>query len=224
LVQEEHLALCQRREDRGKVAGVLDRRAAGDAHRLFQLAGDDHGQRRLAEPGRTGEQDVVRRCLAATRGLQHQAQLVADPLLSGEVGQPARTERSLDAPLLVRRAGVDHPGGCVQGTVIDRRVWVGVTVRPVPPVASERRTGTPWLLEGAHRPSSRSAARRNSDTWAGAPEERTRSIASSACLPLQPSPTRASWTWLPVASREEVLPGADPTDGSTPIARILSLS
>ena len=49
LVEEEHLALGERGEHRREVAGVLDRRAAGDPERLVDLGGDDHRQRRLAE-------------------------------------------------------------------------------------------------------------------------------------------------------------------------------
>ena len=59
LVEEEHLALGERRQHRREVAGVLDRRAAGDAQRLAELGGDDHRQRGLAEARRTGEQHVV---------------------------------------------------------------------------------------------------------------------------------------------------------------------
>ena len=68
LVDEEDVAVVEVGEDRGEVAGPLERRAADvmckpDAH----LGGDDAGERGLAQPGRAGEQQVVER-LAALRG------------------------------------------------------------------------------------------------------------------------------------------------------------
>ena len=65
LVEEQHLALAEVEQQRGEVAGPLDRRPAGDPQPGAELGGDDHRQRRLAEPGRPGQQDVVRRPAAA---------------------------------------------------------------------------------------------------------------------------------------------------------------
>ena len=59
LVEEEHLALGQARQDRGQVTGVLDRGTAGDAQRLLHLGRDDHRQRGLAEARWAAEQHVV---------------------------------------------------------------------------------------------------------------------------------------------------------------------
>src|SRR3712207_6991354 len=50
-------------------------RSAGDLDRRPQLRADDQRQRGLAEPGRAGEQHVVRRAAAALGALEHQVQL-----------------------------------------------------------------------------------------------------------------------------------------------------
>ena len=72
--------------------GPLDGRAAGDPQRRAELGGDDHGQGGLAEAGRPGQQHVVRRPAAPQRALQHQRELLADPLLADEL--PSRLGRS----------------------------------------------------------------------------------------------------------------------------------
>ena len=61
LVDEQHVAVLELGEDRGQVAGPLERRARRDVQVDAHLGGDDAGQRGLAEPGRAGEQQVVDR-------------------------------------------------------------------------------------------------------------------------------------------------------------------
>ena len=61
LVDEQHLALGEAGEQRGQVAGALDRRAAGHPDRRAELGRDDHREAGLAQPGRPGQQHVVRR-------------------------------------------------------------------------------------------------------------------------------------------------------------------
>ena len=100
LVDEEDVAVVHPGEDRGQVAGVGERRAAGDPERHADLGGDDHRQRGLAEPRRAGEEHVVGRAVAQPRGLEHQAELVADPLLPDHLVEGARPERGLDDPLV----------------------------------------------------------------------------------------------------------------------------
>ena len=64
LVDEEHVALFEVGEQRGEVAGLGDHRAGGGAEIDAELAGDDLGQRRLAEAGRADEQHMVERLAA----------------------------------------------------------------------------------------------------------------------------------------------------------------
>jgi hypothetical protein len=55
LVEEEHLALGERGQHRGEVAGMLDRRTRGHPDGLLELGGDDHREGGLAQAGRSGE-------------------------------------------------------------------------------------------------------------------------------------------------------------------------
>ena len=73
LVEEQHLALGEAGQDGGQVSGVLDRGTAGDAHRLLELARDDHGQSRVV-----ADQIVDRVRVAACHG-QATALVEADP-------------------------------------------------------------------------------------------------------------------------------------------------
>ena len=91
LVEEEHLALGQRGQDRGEVAGVLDRRAAGDPQRDAELVGHDHRERRLAEARRAGEQHVVGWAVAASGRLEDEAELSAYALLADALAQQPGT-------------------------------------------------------------------------------------------------------------------------------------
>ena len=102
LVEEEDLALVERGQQRGQVAGPLDGRAAGDAQRDAELGGDDHRHRGLAEAGRPGEQDVVRRPAAAHRPLEDELELLAHPVLADELVERLGPQRVLDLPLVDR--------------------------------------------------------------------------------------------------------------------------
>ena len=73
------------------------------------LGGDDLGQRGLAKAGRAGEQDVVERLAARCGGLDGDLQLGLDGVLTDEVLEVARPQRSLERLVL-------GPGS--------RRVWM----------------------------------------------------------------------------------------------------
>ena len=61
LVDEQDVALAQAGQDGGEIAGPLDGRARGRPDLGAHLGGDDVRQRRLAQPRRAVEQDVVDR-------------------------------------------------------------------------------------------------------------------------------------------------------------------
>jgi hypothetical protein len=96
LVDEEDLTGHQRRQDRGEVAGVLDRRTARHAQGATGLVRHDHRERGLPEPGRTGHQDVVGRAVLHRCGLEEQVELPADLALPDELGERLRAERAFE--------------------------------------------------------------------------------------------------------------------------------
>ena len=92
-VDEKHVARLQRGQQPGQVAGFFDRGAARTFEVGAAFVGDDVGQRGLAEPRRTAQQDVVERLLAGLGGVNEQFQLLLDPVLPGEIGEFRRSER-----------------------------------------------------------------------------------------------------------------------------------
>src|SRR5439155_15861359 len=64
LVDEQHLARGKFAQHRDKIGWALNNRASGGMEVDAHFAGDDLCERRLAEPGRTKEQDMVERLVA----------------------------------------------------------------------------------------------------------------------------------------------------------------
>jgi len=87
LVDEEHLAGNETRQERREIAGVLDRGTARHPQGPLALVGDDHGERRLAQSRRPGQQDVIGRALLDAGGIEEQLELAAHLLLPDELGQ-----------------------------------------------------------------------------------------------------------------------------------------
>ena len=105
LVDEQHLAGHQARQQGGQIAGVLDGGAARHAQRPVALVGDDHRERRLAESRRTGEQDVVGRAVLHRGRVEQQLQLPAHLHLADELRERARSQRTLERELGLRLGG-----------------------------------------------------------------------------------------------------------------------
>src|SRR5262249_61844011 len=85
---------------RREIACPLDRRAAGDPKRGAKLGRDDHRDRRLAEPWRTGQQQMVGHLAAPASALEHETELLAQPGLTHEVGKLPRPQRALYLALI----------------------------------------------------------------------------------------------------------------------------
>src|SRR3954447_22090040 len=96
LVEEQHLALTERGQQRRQIARSLDRRPGRDPQRCTDLRGEDHRQCRLAESGRAGQQYVVRRTAALLSGRQNEPELLAYPLLTDELRKALWPQRRLD--------------------------------------------------------------------------------------------------------------------------------
>ena len=101
LVDEEHVPGLERRQDRRHVALALERGAGDRADADVELLADDLRERRLAEPGRADEKDVVEGLVAGLRRGQGDRELLLDALLADEVGEAARAERGLERPVLL---------------------------------------------------------------------------------------------------------------------------
>ena len=97
LVDEEHVALFEVADDRGEVAGALDRRPRGRAHVDPELARDDMGERGLAQSRRPREQHVVEDLAALARRLDRHAEDFLSALLADELAERARAQREIEA-------------------------------------------------------------------------------------------------------------------------------
>ena len=96
LVDEEDVLRVEPGQDRRHVALPLERRAGDRADPDAELLANDRRERRLAEPGRPDEENVVERLVARLRRLQRDVELLLDPLLPDEVVESPWTQRLLD--------------------------------------------------------------------------------------------------------------------------------
>ena len=63
-----------------------------------ELLADDLRERRLAEPRRAGEEDVIERLVAPLGGVERDPELLLDPLLPDEVVEPSSGAASARPP------------------------------------------------------------------------------------------------------------------------------
>ena len=109
LVDEQHVVVAELGEDRGEVAGTLERRARRDVQLHVHLGGDDRRQRGLAEARGPGEEQVVDGLLAAARGLEHDAEVLLQLALADELGEASRPQTGFDGILgVVVDAGIEE--------------------------------------------------------------------------------------------------------------------
>ena len=110
LVDEEDVALVEVGEDGGEVAGPLDGRARRDVDAHAHLGGDDAGQRRLAQAGRPGEQQVVGGLAPPPGGLEDDREVLLQLGLADELGQAAGPQADLVGDLVLggRGSGVEQ--------------------------------------------------------------------------------------------------------------------
>ena len=107
LVDEEHAARLQRRQERRDVPLALQRRAGGLDERDVELGGEDLRQRRLPQPGRAGQQDVVECLAACSRRLQRHRELLLELLLADEVAEALWSQRAVEVLLEGGVGGLD---------------------------------------------------------------------------------------------------------------------
>ncbi len=99
LVDEEHVALVELREDRREVAGALERGTRRDVHANPELVCDDPCERGLAEPRRAGEQEVVSGLTAASSGLEDDAEVIFQLALADELVERTRSQADFEREL-----------------------------------------------------------------------------------------------------------------------------
>ena len=90
LIDEEHVAFFERREDADEILRLFERRPAGRPKVRAQLARDEPRERRLAEARRTVEQHVLERLAALLGRVDRDAQILDDALLSDVLVEGAR--------------------------------------------------------------------------------------------------------------------------------------
>src|SRR5207248_10759186 len=113
LVDEQHLARGQFAEHRDKIGWALNYRASGGMEIDAHFTGDDLRERRLAEPGRTKEQDMVECLAAGLRRFDKDPQIVAQLMLTDEFIERGRPDRGFGCILLGLLRGDDARRGVV---------------------------------------------------------------------------------------------------------------
>ncbi len=139
LVDEEHAARLQRRQERGDVALALERRPGGLHERHVELGGDDLRERGLAEPGRPGQQQVVERLAARRARLDRDRQLLAQRRLSHELVEPARAQRAVELVLGDEIRRLDPAGGArsvAHGALLASRSAAAISSSALAPSAA----------------------------------------------------------------------------------------
>jgi hypothetical protein len=165
LVDEEHVARLQVGEQRGEIAGALNdrpgRQAVADAH----LARDDLGQSRLAETGRTREENMVEGFAARACGRNKDPQILADLALPDEIVEGERSQRGFGEIVLaagavddfVGQRGLEHPDRLPRRSCARR--------------AQPRRRHQPG--DNRDSPAQRQHQRRHRPSWAALPAAAT---------------------------------------------------
>ena len=109
LVDEENVTFLQFREDGREVPGAFEGRTAGDMESHTHLGGHDARHCCLAEPGRTGEENVIGSLTALLCGTEHDVEVLLQFPLADELVECARTETDLVVDVGVRtRPGVEE--------------------------------------------------------------------------------------------------------------------
>ena len=102
LVHEQDLALVEGSEDRRQVALAVERRAGHGTQPDTELGTDHVREARLAEPRRSGQQDVLESFATTARGLERNSQLLAQPLLPNELVERAGAKRAVELLVALR--------------------------------------------------------------------------------------------------------------------------
>ena len=95
-VDEENIARFEIGQKGRKVSGLGDDRAGGGAETDAHLARENLSERRLAEAGRPGEQNMVQRITAIAGGGNEDLEVGLGCLLAGKVIESGRPQGAVD--------------------------------------------------------------------------------------------------------------------------------
>jgi hypothetical protein len=109
LVDEEDVAILEIGEQGGEIAGLGDHRPRGGAKADAELARDDLGERRLAEPRRPEEEHMIERIAPRPGGRDEHPQILPRRLLPDELVERLGAQRRIQVlgPALGRGEAVD---------------------------------------------------------------------------------------------------------------------
>ena len=181
LIDEQHVALVERGQDRGEVPCPLDGRPARVPDVHAELARDDRRERRLAEAGRAVQQDVVGRLFAHPRRSQQHVEVRLDLGLPDVLGDRRGPQARLDRPIGL----VEHVRGEDLGDLVHRVQDTSVSYVCSSPDVTQRSRGTP-RAPGRHRVSSAFASRPGLLDLA--PRGRARGLPAAGQLPAMLAP------------------------------------
>ena len=85
----------------GEVSRTLEGGTAGAADLGLHLAREHERECGLAESRRPGQEDMVERLAAQARGLHQDLQVLTEPILADELGQPSRPQARLEDEVLL---------------------------------------------------------------------------------------------------------------------------
>ena len=147
LVDEQDVARFEVGENRGEVAGALDGGPARGTDAHAELVGDDLRQRRLAQAGRSRQQQVVERLVALPCRLDQDRQVLLHPRLAEVLVEPPRTQRTVDLQVILSEVRRDETLDVGSGPSSRRAESASQIVVTSPtPVGGERAGAVP-----AHR-------------------------------------------------------------------------
>ena len=100
LIDKEHIASAEIRQQRGQIARLFDRGTGCHAQIDAHLTGDDARKRRLAETGGAVEQHMIQRFAAAPCRLDVDREILLDLVLPDVVLKGFRAKRALQLRIL----------------------------------------------------------------------------------------------------------------------------
>ena len=107
-VDEEHVTVLEIGEERGQVAGTREHRTRGHTKTRAHLAGHDARERRLAQSGRSGEEQMIGALVSSLGRSEHDLEVTNQVALTDEVLERLGTQRHFGATFQLDDFGRHH--------------------------------------------------------------------------------------------------------------------